>query len=86
MANLEIYKYLLLVSYLIWKRIRSKINDYMVGRILEGISIGIYANNINISNGIKNINKYLSFKGRHISNNIKDSNIMEVVRIDKGNG
>jgi len=32
----------------IWNKTKDKVNFFIVGRIFEGISVGMYANNINI--------------------------------------
>ena len=44
----KIYKFLLMFSLNSWILIKNITNIYILGRILEGISVGIYANNINI--------------------------------------
>ena len=41
-------KYFLLLLSILWDTLKKKINFFIVGRIFEGISIGIFANNINI--------------------------------------
>jgi hypothetical protein len=41
-------KYILLLLSIFWDKLKKKVNFFIVGRILEGISIGMYANNINI--------------------------------------